>query len=101
MNHEVIFVYCKNRKRLFSLDKPSSDTIMIKLIYCGKKVRLLVFFTINIHLMYSPEVPNVSLASTSSRDEVEGNIRARGKTKLTSFPRDSILSALIYIWTFP
>ena len=26
-----------------------------------------------------------------SRDEVEGNIRTRGKTKLTSFPRDHTL----------
>ena len=32
-----------------------------------------------------------------SRDEVEGNIRTRGKTKLTSFPRDYTLSALLYI----
>ena len=30
--------------------------------------------------------PNVS------RDEVEGKIRTRGKTKLTGFPRDLILS---------
>ena len=32
-----------------------------------------------------------------SRDEVEGNIRTRGKTKLTSFPRDHTLIALLYI----
>ena len=32
-----------------------------------------------------------------SRDEVEGNIENRGKTKLTSFPRDQTLSALLYI----
>ena len=31
------------------------------------------------------------------RDEVEGNIRTRGKTKQTNFPRDHILSALLYI----
>jgi len=37
-----------------------------------------------------PESPNVS------RDEVEGNIGTRGKTKLTSFPRDHTLSALLY-----
>ena len=35
--------------------------------------------------------------SDVSRDEVEGNIRTRGKTKLTSFPRDHTLSALLYI----
>ena len=44
-----------------------------------------------IHLMYGPESPDVS------RDKVEGNIRTRGKTKLTSFPRDHTLSALLYI----
>ena len=38
-----------------------------------------------------PESPDVY------RDEVEGNIRTRGKTKLTSFPRDDILSVLLYI----
>ena len=32
-----------------------------------------------------------------SREEVEGNIRTRGKTKLTSFPRDHTLSVLLYI----
>ena len=41
------------------------------------------------------ESPNVS------REEVKGNIRTKGKTKLTSFPRDQTLSALSYIWTFP
>ena len=29
-----------------------------------------------------------------SRDEVEGNIRTRGKAKLTSFPRDHTLSVI-------
>ena len=33
-----------------------------------------------------------------SRDEVEGDIRTRGKTKLTSFPRDHTLSALFSIF---
>ena len=37
------------------------------------------------------ESPNVS------REEVEGNIRTPGKPKLTSFPRDQTLSALLYI----
>ena len=55
---------------------------------------------INIHLMYLvpretvfffPESPDVS------RDEIEGNVRTRGKTKQTSFPRDHILSVLLYI----
>ena len=32
---------------------------------------------------------------------IEGNIRTQGKTKLTSFPRDHTLSALLYIYTFP
>ena len=36
-----------------------------------------------------PESPDVS------RDEVEGNIRTRGKTKLTSFPRDHILKCFV------
>ena len=31
-----------------------------------------------------------------SRDEVEGNIRTRGKTKLTGFPRDPTLSVSTY-----
>ena len=43
----------------------------------------------NIHLMYDPESPEVS------RDEVEGNIRTLGKTKLTSFPMDHTLSVLL------
>ena len=37
-----------------------------------------------------PESPNVS------QDEVEGNIRTRGKTELTGFPRDLTLSVLSY-----
>ena len=41
-----------------------------------------------------PEGPDVS------RDEVQGNIRTRGKTNLTSFPIDHALSVLLYIWTF-
>ena len=43
-----------------------------------------------IHLMYGPK-GNSSFCFPSSpdvsRDEVEGNIRTQGKTKLTSFPR--------------
>ena len=35
-----------------------------------------------------PESPDVS------RDDVEGNIRTQGKTKLTGFPRDLTLSVL-------
>ena len=31
-----------------------------------------------------------------SRDEVEGNIEIRGKTKFTIFPREHTLSALLY-----
>ena len=30
------------------------------------------------------------------RDEVAGNIRTRGKTQLTGFPRDLTLSVLLY-----
>ena len=41
----------------------------------------------NIHLMYGPEV-NSLFCFPESR---------RGKTKLTSFPRDHILSVLLYI----
>ena len=37
-----------------------------------------------------PESPDVL------RDKVEGNIRTRGKTKLTGFPRDLTLSVLLY-----
>ena len=32
-----------------------------------------------------------------SRDEVEGNIRTQGKTKLTSFLRDHTLSVSLYV----
>ena len=49
----------------------------------------------NIHLMYGPEGNSEFCFPESpdvSRDEVEGNIRTRGKTKLTSFPRDHTLS---------
>ena len=52
-------------------------------------------YTLNIHLMYSPEGNSSFCFPESpdvSRDEVEGNIRTRGKTKLTSFPRDHTLS---------
>ena len=38
-----------------------------------------------------PESPDVC------RDEIEGNIKAQGKTKLTSFPSDHTLSSLSYI----
>ena len=41
-------------------------------------------------LVLFPERPDVS------RDEVEGNIRTRGKTKLTGFPRDLTSSILLY-----
>ena len=34
------------------------------------------------------------------RDEVEGNIRTLGKTKLTGFPRYLTLSVLLYFQTF-
>ena len=54
----------------------------------------------NIHLMYGPEgnsfvFPGVLMFPETR--EVEGNIRTRGKTKLTSFPRDHALSVLLYI----
>ena len=39
-----------------------------------------------------PESPDVS------RDEVKGNIRTRGKTKLTSFLRDHTLNVLLYMF---
>ena len=41
-----------------------------------------------------PKSPDVS------RDEVEGNISTRGKTKPTGFPRDLTLSVLLYFQTF-
>ena len=37
-----------------------------------------------------PESPDVSL------DEVKGNVRTRGKTKLTGFSRDLTLNVLLY-----
>ena len=43
----------------------------------------------NIHLMSDQLV-------LFSRDDVEGNIRTRGKTKLTGFRRDLTLSVLLY-----
>ena len=54
----------------------------------------------NIHLMYGPVGNSYFCFSESpdvSHDEVEGNIRTRGKIKLTSFPRDHALSVLLYI----
>ena len=36
-----------------------------------------------------------------SRDEVKGNIRTRGKTKLTSFPRDLIIKCFVIYLEFP
>ena len=44
--------------------------------------------------------PEENKSPDVSRDEVEGNIRTRGKTKLTGFPRDLTLSVLLYFWTF-
>ena len=45
----------------------------------------------NSYFCFPDESPDVS------RDEVEGNIRTRGKTKLTGFPRDLTLSVLLYL----
>ena len=42
--------------------------------------------------MYGPESPDVS------QDEVKGNIRTQGKTKLTSFLRDHTWSVLLYMF---
>ena len=56
--------------------------------------------TNNKHLMYVPEGNSKFCFPEGpdvSREEVEGNIRTQGKTKLTSFPRDQTLSALLYI----
>ena len=53
-----------------------------------------------IHLMYDPKENSLFCFPESpdvSRDKVEGNMRTRGKTELTSFPRDHTLSALLYI----
>ena len=58
----------------------------------------------NIHLMYGPEGNSWSCFPESlnvSQDEVEGNIRTRGKTKLTCLSQDHTLSASLYIKTFP
>ena len=41
-----------------------------------------------------PKSPGVS------HDEIEGNIRTRGKTKLTGFPRDLTLSILFLDFHF-
>ena len=52
-----------------------------------------------IHLMSDPEGNSESCfpeSSDVSRDKVEGNIRTRGKTKLTGFLRDLTLSVLLY-----
>ena len=58
------------------------------------------YLRINIHLMYGPEGNSLFCFPESpdvSLDFVSGNIRTLGKTKLTSFPRDQTLSALLYI----
>ena len=52
-----------------------------------------------VHLMSDPKGNSKFCFQESpdvSRDEVEGNIRTRGKTKLTVFPRDLALSDLLY-----
>ena len=59
------------------------------------KAEQLNYYTLNVRsqgkqLVLFPSSPDVS------RDEVEGNIRTRGKTKLTGFPRDLTLSILLY-----
>ena len=43
-----------------------------------------------------PESPDESPRFSGS-DEVEGNIRTQGKTKLTSFLREHTLGALLYM----
>ena len=57
--------------------------------------------TDDIHLMSDPEGNSSKFCFPESpdvsRDEVEGNKRTRGKTKLTGFPIDLTLSVLLYI----
>ena len=57
----------------------------------------------SIHFMYGPQGNSrfFSRESWCSRDEVEGNIRTRGKATLGSFPRDQTSSALLHISTIP
>ena len=53
------------------------------------------------HLMYGPEGNSQFCFPESPdvfRDEVKGNIRTRGKTKLTSFLRDHTLNVLLYMF---
>ena len=55
------------------------------------EVQAYIIKTYIIHLMYSPEGNSQFCFPGSpdiSRDEVEGNIRTLGNTKLTSFPRN-------------
>ena len=52
-----------------------------------------------IHLRSDPEGNSFfswESCSDVSRDKIEGNIRTRGKTKLTGFPRDQTSSDLLY-----
>ena len=60
--------------------------------------RVGLYYTLNVRSRGKqfcfPKSPDVS------RDEVEGNIRTGGKTKLTGFPRDLTLSVLLYFQTF-
>ena len=54
----------------------------------------------NIHLMYGPDGNSYFCCPESSdisQDKVEGDIRIRVKTKLTSFPKYHTLSALLCI----
>ena len=63
-------------------------------------IHWILIYPLNIvHLMYGPEGKQFWFLKSPdvSWDEVEGNIRAQGKTKLTSFPRDHTLSVLLYI----
>ena len=58
----------------------------------------------SIHLMYGPKGNSYFCFPESpevSRDEIEGNIRTRGKTKLTSFQRNHTLSVFFIYLDFP
>ena len=66
---------------------------------CAKNLTVYLcwsYYTLNVRSQVKQLVKSPDVCPDVSRDEVEGNIRTRGKTKLTGFSRDLTLSVLLY-----
>ena len=82
---------------IFSPQMEAIVFIILKIFFATHEVlKIGEYYALNVwsrrkQLVLFSKSPGVSL------DFVSGNIRTRGKTKPTSFPRDHTLSVLLYI----